>query len=120
MRIGRATRFEPTYRFARGTVTRDRSHENDSRVGAPAGSKAMTNCSTGSRKVSTRASTRTRSCAGSYTVPHCPVCLLIMSFQPVGLGSVHSVYFPGGTVALPTTRLTVVFSWVAALAPVRH
>ena len=69
-------------------------------AGAATGSNPMVNCSTGAASVSTFASTRTRSCSGWYSVPHCPVCLLTMSFQPPGAGRVQSVYFPAGTVAL--------------------
>ena len=44
----------------------------------------------------------------------------MMSFQPLGVGSVQSVYLPTGTVAPPMTRSTGVLNCVAALAPVRH
>jgi hypothetical protein len=46
--------------------------------------------------------------------------LFTISFQPVGVGRVHSVYLPAGTAAPPIVRSTDVLSWVAALAPVRQ
>src|SRR3989441_8754561 len=57
----------------------------------PRGSTVMVNCSTGWASFSTFMSSRTRSWAASYRVPHCPVCLLMMSFHPEADGSVHRV-----------------------------
>ena len=100
--------------FATGTETFVLSQAT---VSAP-GSNAMVSFSTGAASVSTLVSTRTRSCSALYSVPHCPVCLLMMSFQLFSPGSVYSVYLPAGTAVLnPVPRVSVGTLNVAEPAP---
>ena len=65
-------------------------------------------------------SSRARSYCASYSVPHCPVFLLMMSFQAAGDGMVQRLYLPAGTVVPATLNSPFVSSTVASLAPVRH
>src|SRR5258708_32679996 len=82
--------------------------------------RSMVNCSTGAAGFETFISMRARSWVWSYSVPHWPVCLLMISFQPVSEGSVYSVYLPAGTFVSPTVTSPSVTNVVASLAPVRH
>src|SRR2546429_1902084 len=96
------------------------SHSSFNTPPFPFGSIAIVNCSTGCRRVSTRMSSRARSYRASYSVPHCPVFLLTMSFQPVGEGMVHRLYLPAGTAVTATGKSALVSRTVASFAPVRH
>src|SRR6516162_7379693 len=49
-------------------------------------SREIVNCSVGEAFLETFMSTRARSWLSAYLVPHCPVSLLMISFQPVSLG----------------------------------
>src|SRR5262249_22914430 len=83
-------------------------------------SKEIVNCSTGTASAVFFMSTRARSWSWWYSVPHCPVCLLMISFHVAAEGRVYRVYFPAGTFAPPMLRSISVVRVVASLAPVRH
>src|SRR3989442_5863959 len=95
------------YFLVKATHARVVSHSSLSTPPAPCGATLITNSSTGAGSFSTCMSTRTKSESALYSVPHrlrrwglvqlaaslhgALICLLRISFQPAGEGSVHRV-----------------------------
>jgi hypothetical protein len=86
----------------------------------PLGSTAIVNCSTGADTLMTLSGMRARSCVWSYSVPHCPVCLLTIRFHADPVQRLYSEYLPAGIVVEPMRSGRSVTSVVEAFAPVRH